>query len=131
MKLARTDSAGAATYAVTRVGDTVAILRPRHALRDRAVTILRDAFLDEVDDGALAVVVDLSEIDDISAAGAAALVSMADLLLSRNGALWIGVARPDDGGHALREIETRGAEALGGISPVLDSALERLASSSR
>jgi anti-anti-sigma regulatory factor len=130
MKSARTDSAVAA-HAVTRVGDTVAILRPHHALRDRAVTILRDAFLDEVDDGALAVVVDLSEIDDISAAGAAALVSMADLLLSRNGALWVAVARPDDGRQILREIETRGAEALGGISPALDSALKRLASSSR
>jgi hypothetical protein len=56
---------------------------------------------------------------------------MADLLLSRNGALWIAAARPDDGGHTLREIETRGGEALGGISPALDSALKRLASSSR
>jgi anti-anti-sigma regulatory factor len=131
VKMARTDTAAVASLGVTRVGETVAILRPREALRDRAVTNLRDAFLDEVDGGALAVVVDLSEVDDIGANGAAALASMGDLLLSRNGALWIAVARPDVGGHTLREIETRGAEALGGICPALDAALERLVSSTR
>jgi anti-anti-sigma regulatory factor len=129
--MAKTNTATSASLAVTRVGETVAILRPREALRDRAVTNLRDAFLDEVDGGALAVVVDLSEVDDIGANGAAALVSMADLLRSRNGALWIAVARPDVGGHTLREIETRGAEAFGGICPALDAALERLVSSTR
>jgi anti-anti-sigma regulatory factor len=131
MKLARTNSAAATSLAVKRVGETVAILRLRDALRDRAVTALRDSFLEEVDGGALEVVIDLSEVDDIGADGAAALVSMADVLLSRNGALWIAAAKTDVGGHALREIETRGAAALGGIYPVLDAALERLASSTR
>jgi anti-anti-sigma regulatory factor len=128
--MARTDTAPA-SLTVTRIGETVAILRPREALRDRAVTSLRDSFLDEVDGGALAVVIDLSEIDDIGADGVAALVSMVDLLLSRNGALWIAVTRPQDGRHSLREIETCGAEALRGIFPALDAALEKLASSAR
>ena len=80
-----------------------------------------------MDGGALAVVIDLSEVDDISAKGAAALVAMTDLLLGRGGALWIAVVRPGGGVHSLREIDTRGAHALAGLSPALDAALTRLA----
>lgn len=125
--MARTDPAAAESPTVTRVSDAVAILRPSEALRGRAVTSLRDAFLDEVDGGAHTVVVDLSEVADIGASGAATLLSMADLLLGRNGALWIAVAGPDVGGYTLREVQTRGAHALAGISPALDAALAALA----
>jgi anti-anti-sigma regulatory factor len=110
---------------VTRVGETCWILRPREALESHAVARLRDVFLEAVDSGAQDVVVDLSDVDAIAADGAAALVAMVDLMLGRNGSLWIA-ARADAGGYSLRPIETGGSDALIGMTPVLDAAFELL-----
>lgn len=111
---------------VTRLGETSWILRPREMLEGHAVASLRDAFLEAVDTGAQNVVVDLSEIDAIATDGAATLVAMADLMLGRNGLLWIAARRVEPPGHTLRPIDAHGANALVGVASALDAALERL-----
>lgn len=113
---------------VRRVGDSVWILRPREALERRLVGVLRDAFLEAVDSGAEQVVVDLSEIETIAPDGAEMLVVMAEHMLGRNGGLWLAARWSNGAGHALRAIEGRGLDALRGLSPALDVALEELSS---
>lgn len=111
---------------VTCVGESVWILRPIAALESRTVGVVRDTFLEAVDSGAQEVVVDLSEVDMIVAEGAATLVAMADLMLGRNGSLWIADRRSEGSGHALRRIDGHGPRALVGVSMALDAALEQL-----
>jgi anti-anti-sigma regulatory factor len=111
---------------VTRVGESVWILRPIETLASRAVAVLRDTFLEAVDSGAQNVVIDLSEVDTIAAEGASTLLAMADLMLGRNGSLWIADRWPEGAGPTLRPIEEHGPRALLGVSAVLDAALERL-----
>jgi anti-anti-sigma regulatory factor len=72
---------------VMRVGESVWVLRPTGALRDRLVDALRDAFLEVVDSGAETVVIDLNEVVAISVEAASTLVAMADLMQGRAGAL--------------------------------------------
>ena len=112
---------------VRQVGTSVWILRPRHALEGRLVGVLRDAFLEAVDSGAQQVVVDLSEVEMIAPQGAATLVAMADHVLARKGAFWLAATWLGGTGPALRAIEEHGPDALRGLSPALDSALEELA----
>lgn len=111
---------------VTRVGESVWILRPIEALESGTVDVLRDTFLEAVDSGAQNVVVDLSEIDAIAAEGASTLVAMADLMLGRNGILWIADRWSEGAGHTLRPIEEHGPRALVGVSTALEAALEQL-----
>ena len=111
--------------AVTRVGETTWILRPRESLEGRVVATLRDAFSRAVDSGARDVVVDLSEVRAITADGAAALVAMADLLADRDGSFWVG-ARAAGGAHTLRQVDAGAPRALLGATPELDAALEHL-----
>lgn len=111
---------------VTRVGESVWILRPIETLESRTVDVLRDTFLEAVDSGAQSVVVDLSEVDAIAIEGASTLVAMADLMLGRNGCLWIAARWSECEGHTLRPIEEHGPRALVGASSALDAALEQL-----
>lgn len=111
---------------VKRIGETTWILRPKEALESRTVDVLRDRFLEAVDSGGQHVVVDLSDVDTIASEGAATLVAMADLMLGRSGALWIAARWPEGAGHTLRPIEEHGPQALVGVTPALDAALELL-----
>ena len=52
------------------------------------------------------------------------LVAMADLMLGRGGVLWIAARWADGAGHTLRAIEEHGPDALLGVTPALDAALE-------
>ena len=111
---------------VRRVGESVWILRPIQALESGTVDALRDTFLEAVDSGAQTVVVDLSAIDAIASVGASTLLAMADLMLGRNGSLWIADRRREGAGHTLRPINKQGSSALVGVSTALDAALEQL-----
>jgi anti-anti-sigma regulatory factor len=107
---------------VTRIAESIWTLRPIAALESRTVDVLRDTFLEAVDSGAQTVLVDLRETDTVSTEGVATLVAMADLMLGRNGSLWI--AGPSEAaGPTLRLIGERGPRALVGMSPALDAAL--------
>ena len=108
--------------AATRIADSIWTLRPTEALASGTVDVLRDTFLEAVDSGGQIVLVDLSETDMISTEGVATLVAMADLMLGRNGSLWIA-GRSEAAGHTLRPIGERGPGALVGVSPALDAAL--------
>ena len=109
--------------AVKRVGNTVWILRLLESLEGAAVSTLCGAVSEAVEGDATDVVVDLGTVATVSLEGAAALVGMADLMRSRNGALWIAAARPDDAGYTLRPIHRPTTAGLMGISPALDRAL--------
>ena len=109
---------------VKRVGERSWILRPKEALEGGTVDVLRDTFLEAVDSGAQDVVVDLSDADTIAGEGAATLVAMADSMLGRGGVLWVAARWADGAGHTLRPIEEHGPDALLGVTPALDVALE-------
>ena len=109
---------------VKRVGETSWILRPKEALEGSTVDVLRDTFLEAADSGAHDVVVDLSDAGTIAGEGAMTLVAMADLMLGRGGVLWIAARWADGAGHTLRAIEEHGPDALVGVTPALDAALE-------
>ena len=130
-----TPTAGQATtdglVVVRRVGEFVWILRPTDTLEPHAVDVLRDVFLEAVDSGAQNLVVDLSDVDTIAAAGAETILAMADLMRGRNGSLWLAARRSKGAGHTLRAIDEHGPGALIGVSAALDAALEQLSSDVR
>ncbi|MDH4102108.1 MAG: STAS domain-containing protein [Thermoleophilia bacterium] len=111
---------------VRRVGASVWILRLRESLEFRAAAALREAFGEAIRRDANDVVVDLATADSVSAEGAAVLGEMADLMRSRNGALWIAAPGPGGDSYTLRPVRESAPGGLTGVSAALDGALSEL-----